>query len=142
MSTHWRLAAGGAATTIFISLLGAGAIWMYFGGAYVGAYLYGAGVGVVSFTSIAVTAALLGGHLSGGRILLGLAVYVGRLIFAAVGIGLPIYLGDWPALSLLGGFAGVYIVENVVLLIGAPKTVGETTAVRAVGERAERRTGV
>ena len=142
MSTHWRLAVNGAATTILISLFGAGVIWVYFGGAYVGSYLYGAGVGVASFTSIAVTAALLGGRLSGGRILLGLAVYVGRLIFAAVGIGLPIYLGDWPALSLLGGFAGVYVVENVVLLIGAPRTVGETTAVRPMGERVERRDGV
>lgn len=142
MSTHWRLAAGGATVTVLLSLFAAGALWLYFGGAYAGAYLYGAGIGIVCFTSIAITAALLGGRLSGDRIVLGLAVYVGRLVFAAVGIGLPMYLGDWPALSLLGGFAGVYVVENVVLLLSASRTAGGTSAVRSAGEGVERRTGV
>lgn len=142
MSAHWRLAAGGAAATVLISLLVGASVWYGFGGAYAGAYVYGAGIGVVSFTSIALTAALLGGRLSGDRIVLGLLVYVGRLVFAAVGLGLPMYLADWPALSLLGGFAAVYVVENVVLLMGAPKTVGGASAVRSAGEGVERRTGV
>ena len=142
MSTHWRLAAGGATVTVILSLLGAGAVWGYFGGIHAGAYLYGAGIGVVCFTSIAVTAALLGGRLSGDRIVLGLLVYVGRLVFAAMGLGLPMYLADWPALALLGGFTGVYVVENVVLLMGAPRTVGGASAVGAAGEGVERRTGV
>ena len=142
MSTHWRLAAGGATATVLISLLLAGVVWYYFGGVYAGAYVYGAGIGVVCFTSIAVTAALLGGRLSGDRIVLGLLVYVGRLVFAAVGLGLPMYLADWPTLAMIGGFAGVYVVENVVLLVGAPRTVGGTTAVGSAGEGVERRTGV
>ncbi len=86
MSTHWRLAAGGATATMIASLFIAGVVWYYVGGAAAGAYAYGAGIGVVSFTSIAVTAALLGGRLSGDRIVLGLAVYVGRLVFAAVAL--------------------------------------------------------
>ena len=142
MSTHWRLAAGGAIATVIISLLAAGVILYYSGGAAAGAYAYGAGVGVVCFTSIAVTAALLGGRLSGDRIVLGLLVYVGRLVFAAVGLGLPMYFGDWPALPLIGGFAGVYVVENVVLLLGAPRTVGGTSAARSLGEGVERRSRV
>ncbi len=142
MSAHWRLAAGGATATVLISLLAGGLVWYYFGGAYAGAYVYGAGIGVVCYTAIALTAALLGGRLSGDRIVLGLLVYVGRLVFAAVGLGLPMYLADWPALAMLGGFAGVYVVENVVLLIGAPRTIGGTSAVRSVGEGVERRTGV
>jgi hypothetical protein len=126
-----------------ISLLVAGAVWYYSGGTHAGAYLYGVGVGVVCFTSIAVTAALLGGRLSGDRIVLGLAVYFGRLVFAAVGLGVPIYLGSLPAVPLLCGFAGVYVVENVVLLVGAPaKMVGESSAVRSGRGGVERRTEV
>jgi hypothetical protein len=143
LSTHWRLAAGGAAVAGLISLLAAGTIWYHFGGTHAGAYLYGVGVGVVCFTSIAVTAALLGGRISGDRIVLGLAVYFGRLAFAAVGLGVPIYLGSLPAVPLLCGFAGVYVVENVVLLVGAPaKMAGESPAVRSGRGGVERRTGV
>ena len=142
MSAHWRLAAGGATVTVLISLLAAGVVWYYFGGAEAGAYLYGVGIGVVCFPSIAVTAALLGGRLSGSRIVLGLVVYFGRLVFAAVALGVPIYLGYWPALPLLCGFAGVYIIENIVLLAGAPSSEGGSTAHRSVREGVERRTGV
>ena len=141
MSAHWRLAVGGATVTFIVSLMAAGVVWRLFGGAYAGAYLYGVGVGLLCFTSIAVTAALLGGRLSGDRIVMGLAVYVGRLVFAAVALGLPMYLGGWPVLALLCGFAGVYVVENVVILLGAPRTVGGAAGVGARGG-AERRTGV
>lgn len=143
MSVHWRLAAGGAAVAGLISLFAAGTVWYYFDGMHAGAYLYGVGVGVVCFTSIAVTAALLGGGLSGDRIVLGLAVYFGRLVFAAVGLGVPIYLGSLPAVPLLCGFAGVYLVENVVLLAGAPaKMAGERPAVPSGRGGVERRTEV
>jgi hypothetical protein len=140
VSAHWRLAAGGAAVTVLVALLVAGVIWYYFGGGHAGAYLYGAGIGVVCFTSIAVTAALLGGRLTGDRIVLGLAVYFGRLGFAAVALGVPIYTEAWPVVPLVSGFAGVYIVENVVLLMGAPKRIENGSAVRGGG--VERRTGV
>ncbi|HEY6714638.1 MAG TPA: hypothetical protein VI055_20505 [Rubrobacter sp.] len=124
MSAHWRLALGGAAATAVMSLAAAAVVGYYFGAVYAGAFLYGAGVGLVSFTSIAITAWLLGGKLSGERVLLGVAIYFGRLVFAVVAVGAPIVLASWPALALIGGFAGVYVVENVLLLFGAVKVRG------------------
>ena len=106
MSAHWRLALGGAAATAVMSLGAAAIVGYYFGAVYAGAFLYGAGVGLVSFTSIAITAWLLGGRMSGERVLLGVAVYFGRLVFAVVAVGAPIFLASWPALALIGGFAG------------------------------------
>lgn len=118
----------------------AGIIAYAFGGVYGWAFTYGAVIGVISFTSIALTAALMGGRFTGERILLGLAVYVGRLVFAAVAIGVPIYFGALPALAMVGGFAGVYVVENIALLMAAPRSVD--SAARRVGGATERRTGV
>ena len=94
MSAHWRLALGGAAATAVMSLGAAAAVGYYFGAVYAGAFLYGAGVGLVSFTSIALTAWLLGGKLSGERVLLGVGVYFGRLVFAVVAVGAPIIMED------------------------------------------------
>lgn len=122
------------------SLLAAGVAAYAFGGVYGGAFLYGAGVGIVSFTSIAITAALLGGRFTGERILLGLAVYVGRLLFAATAIGVPIYFGTLPTLAMVCGFAGVYIMENIAILVAAPRSV--SSAARHAGGGTERRTGV
>ncbi len=124
MSTHWRLAAGGAALAASISLVVTLIVGMYAGWANAGAFLYGAGVGVASFTTIAVTATLLSGKLTGGKVLLGMAVYVGRLLFAVVAVGVPLYLGSWPALPMICGFAGVYVIENVLLLLGAARARG------------------
>ena len=124
MSAHWRLAVGGAALTALLSLLVALVVAIYAGWAEAGALLYGAGIGVVSFTSIALTASLLGGRFAGEKLLLGVAVYFGRLLFAVVAMGVPLYLGSWPALPLIGGFTGVYVVENVLLLIGAWRVRG------------------
>lgn len=140
MSAHWRLAVWGAALTILVSLVAAAVLGYYFGVTHAGAFLYGAAIGVLSFTSIAMTAALLGGRISSDRIVLGLAVYFGRLVFAAGAVGIPLYLGSWPALPMLCGLAGVYVVENLALLFGASKTA--TTIKRPVSERVERRTGV
>src|SRR3712207_7063188 len=105
MSAHWRLALGGAAATAVMSLGAAAVVGYYFGAVYAGAFLYGAGVGLLSFTSIAITAWLLGGKLSGERVLLGVAVYFGRLVFGVVAVGAPIFLASWPALALIGGVA-------------------------------------
>ena len=124
MSTHWRLAVGGAALTVLLSLVVALVVGISVGWADAGAFLYGAGVGVVSFTSIAVTASLLGGRFTGEKLLLGVAVYFGRLLFAVAAVGVPILLGSWPVLAMVCGFAGVYVVENVLLLVGAWKAGG------------------
>jgi hypothetical protein len=60
-----------------------------------------------------------------------------------VGTGIPAYLGLWPVLPMLVGFAGVYLAENVVLLPGAMKIISNPGAKRApgdpVGEGEERR---
>jgi hypothetical protein len=135
MNAHWRLALGGAAATAVMSLGAAAVVGYYFGAVYAGAFLYGAGVGLVSFTSIAITAWLLGGKLSGERVLLGVAIYFGRLMLVVVAIGAPIFLASWPALALIGGFAGVYVVENVLLLIGAVKVRGTYGRGAGVGDR-------
>ena len=58
------------------------------------------------------------------RVLVGAAFYVGRLLFAAVAVLVPVYAGGWPALPILGGLAGVYAIENVVVLWLASKTAG------------------
>src|SRR5918995_299453 len=135
MSAHWRLALGGAAATALMSLGAAAVVGYYFGAGYAGAFLYGAGVGLVSFTSIAITAWLLGGKLSGERVLLGVAIYFGRLLLVVVAVGAPIFLASWPALALIGGFAGVYVVENALLLIGAAKVRGAFGRGAGVGDR-------
>ena len=124
MSTHWRLAVGGAALTVLLSLVVAVVVGVYAGWADAGAFLYGAGVGVVSFTSIAVTASLLGGRFTGEKMLLGVAVYFGRLVFAVMAVGVPLFWASWPALAVVCGFAGVYVVENVLLLVGAWRASG------------------
>ena len=36
--------------------------------------------------------------------------------FVAVALGIPAYLDLWPVVAMLGGFAGVYLAENAVLL--------------------------
>src|SRR5918995_27479 len=126
---------GGAAATAVMSLGAAAVVGYYFGAVYAGAFLYGAGVGLVSFTAIALTAWLLGGKLSGERVLLGVAVYFGRLVFAVVAVGAALLLASRPALALIGGFAGVYVVENVLLLFGAVKVRSTYGRGAGVGDR-------
>lgn len=119
MSPHWRLAAGGAVFAVSVSLLASAAVGYAFGSTYAAALLYGAVIGIVCFTSIAVTVALLGGRLVGERLPLVMGVYLGRLVFVFVGIGVPIVLEAWPVLAMLCGLVGVYVVENVLILFGA-----------------------
>lgn len=124
MNAQWRLALSGAVVATVVSLCVAAIGAYYFGLAHSGAFLYGALVGLVTYSSIALTAWLLGGSFSGERMLLGMVIYIGRLIFAALAIGIPMFIGSWPALAMVSGFAMVYLVENLVLLIGAARTVG------------------
>lgn len=133
MNTHSRLALKGAAVMVALALPVGAMIGYYTDRAHAVAFLYGVGVGVASFASIALTVSLLLVRPSGLRILLGTAVYAGRLLFAAVAVGLPIYLNLWPVLPLLCGFAGVYVAENVLLLAMAPKTTGHAAVSSARG---------
>jgi hypothetical protein len=47
--------------------------------------------------------------------------FVARCGLAAGALGVPAYLGLWPVLPMLGGFAGVYLAENILLMPGAIK---------------------
>lgn len=112
-----QLSAQGFVAIALATLPIAGVVYYYFGAANAGAFAYGVGVGVVVFTAIALTVSLIMGPTSGGRMLLGAIVYVGRLGFAALAIGVPVALADWSIAWIFCGFAVVYAVENVTVLV-------------------------
>jgi hypothetical protein len=122
--SHWSLAVRGTILTLVLALLASLAFAYYLDPADAVAFLYGVGVGVLSFASIAVTVSMFTVRPTGRRVLFGAAFYVGRLLFAAVAVLVPVYLGGWPALPMLGGLAGVYAIENVVVLWLASKNAG------------------
>lgn len=130
MSAHWRLAVRGAVLTLVLALGAGAAFGYYLDFVWAGAFLYGVGVGVVSFASIALTVSLVTVRPTAVRVMFGAASYVGRLVFAAVAIMVPAYIELLPALPMVVGFAGVYAIENVVLLLLAPKSVGRNRAER------------
>lgn len=111
-----RLVALGVAAIVAVALPATAAVYYYFGASYGVAFVYGVAVGMVTFASTAVTASLLTGPTTGSRMAWGTVFYVGRLGFAAAAISVPVFLGVWPVLPVLGGFAGVYVVENVAIL--------------------------
>ena len=134
MRAHWSLAARGTILTLVLALLASLVVVYYLDRADAVAFLYGVGVGVLSFASIAVTVSMFTVRPTGRRVMFGAAFYVGRLFLAAVAVLVPVYLGGWPALPILGGLGGVYAIENVVVLWLASKTV------RLEHEGVERRT--
>ena len=142
MSTHSRLALRGAALALLLALPAGAAVWYYFGRADTLSFVYGVGVGILGFASIALTVSLLTVRPSGVRILLGVASYGGRLAFALVAIGVPVYLGSWPVLPMLCGVVGVYVVENVSLLKMAPRSIPVRAPGPSVRGGAERRTEI
>ena len=105
-------------------------------------FLYGVGVGVVGFASIALTVSLLTVRPSGVRILLGVASYGARLVLVVAAVGIAVYVDAWPVLPMLCGLAGVYVVENLLLLKMAPKSARVGNSARPVRGSVERRTEV
>lgn len=142
MSTHSRLALRGAIRTLALAVPVGAMVWYYFERAHAISYMYGVGVGVVGFASIALTVSLLTVRPSGVRIMLGVASYGARLVFVVVAVGVPVYLQAWPVVPMLCGLAGVYVVENVLLMKMAPKTVRAGNPARPVRGGVERRTEV
>lgn len=114
-------------------------IYMYYSGVYVGAFVYGGGVGVLSFLSTAATVSLLTGKNTLWRAI-GAFSFVVRYTFVAGAIGLPAYLGLWPAVPMAAGFAGVYLAENFMLLPGVVERAGGKPGGRRASKRVERRT--
>lgn len=121
MSQLGRLAVRGAIFVLVAAVPGALAVAYYFGLVESLSFGYGAGVGLVVFASIAVALSLILNQQSPGNMALGAGIYVGRLMFAGVAIAVPVLLDLLPILPMVGGFVGVYVVENLVLLLGARK---------------------
>jgi hypothetical protein len=140
MSPHWRLAFQYAMWVSIGAVLVGVVVWFLYGGPYAGAFLYGVGVGIVSFVSTALTVSLLTGQSKTFGVLIVAISFMVRYGFVACALGVPAYLGLWPVLAMLGGFAGVYLSENVVLLPGVlSSTSMKRETGRSVSERVERR---
>jgi hypothetical protein len=137
MSMHWRLAARFAGLICVVAVVAAVVLWRFHGDAHAGALLYGAFIGLVSFLSTAASVSLLTGGSVVGR-MLGACSFFMRYGFVAGALGVPAYFEVWPVVAMLGGFAGVYLFENVMLLPGMLAVMGRSRAGRAGRSRSER----
>lgn len=130
MGEHWRLALRYAAWVGSVSVLAGGLVWLYYGVAYAGAMFYGVAVGLTSFVSTALSVSWI---TSSSELLraLGAGTFFLRYGFVALALGVPAYLGLWPAVAMLAGFSGVYLAENAVLLPGVVKIMSKPSGTRA-----------
>lgn len=112
-----RLTTLGVLAIAAVALPAVAVVYYYFGGVNAGAFVYGVGIGVVVFTAIALTVSLITAPTSSGWMLLGALIYVGRLGFAALAIGVPVAVAGWPIAAIFCGFVVVYVVENVAVLV-------------------------
>lgn len=146
MSAHWRLALRGAGWMVFLAILVAAGLFFTFDAAEAGSFVYGAGMGIVSFISMAITVSLFAGRPAVVVAVIALGSFFARLGFAVVALGAPAYLDLWPVLPMVCGFAAVYVAENLLLLKMAPKTASGSDARRSDGgpgrSGAERKVGV
>ncbi|MDQ4062895.1 MAG: hypothetical protein M3122_03160 [Actinomycetota bacterium] len=100
-------------------------LFLVYGEAHVRSYGYGVGTGVLSFISMALTVMLLTDRSRFWRVV-GAVSFIMRYGFVAGALGVPAYLDLWPVVAMLGGFAWVYVAENVVLLPRMMRVIGET----------------
>jgi F0F1-type ATP synthase assembly protein I len=128
MSDHWRLALWYAAWLLGLAALISAALFLVYGGVHAWSFLYGAGAAVLSFVSTALTISLFAGRSMAAGVMIGGASFVVRLVFAAAVLGIPAYLGLWPVVPMLTGFAGVYVAENVVAAVRMSKTRNQSSA--------------
>lgn len=142
MSGHWRIALRCGALMIVLAAPVAGAIFYFYGRDHSLAFCYGAGTGIVSFVSTAVTVSLLTGRSKVAGVVIGASSFGARYGFAAVALGVPAYLELWPVVAMLIGFVGVYFAETIVLVPLAVRTMNIPGARRPVGEVVERRAEV
>jgi hypothetical protein len=117
MSAHWRLAGRNALWIAVLAIPGGAAVYYFYGGAYVGAFYYGAGLGIASLISMALTVSLLTGRSDVWRVI-GVAFLAVRYGLIVGALAIPTYLSLWPVVAMFGGFVGVYLTENVVLVPG------------------------
>jgi hypothetical protein len=146
MSAHWRITVRYAALVSAGALVAGSAIWLLYGASHAGAFLYGVAMGLLSFVSMAVTVSMLTGRSAAAMMTLGAGSFGARCIFAAVTLGIPAYLSLWPVLAMLGGFAGVYLAENVLLLLMMPRKISRPDANNRENnpgqEEAQRKVGI
>jgi hypothetical protein len=128
MKPHWRIAIRYVALVSAGALVAGVAIWLSYGASYAWAFIYGVAMGLLSFASMAVTVSMLTGRSSAATMMLGACSFVARCVFAAVTLGIPAYLSLWPVLAMLGGFAVVYLAENVLLLLMMPRKISRPNA--------------
>ena len=121
MGDHWCLAFRCAGWIIALMAPVAALLLYIYDLAHAEAFGYGVGIGLVSLLSTALTVSLLWGPSMTLGMMVGAFSFAARCGLAAGALGLPAYLGLWPVLPMLGGFAGVYLVENIVLMPGALK---------------------
>jgi hypothetical protein len=138
MSAHWQLAIRYAAWVSAGAALVGVVVWFLYGEPHAGAFLFGVGAGLLSFVSTALTVSLMPVSSTVVGIMVGGASFGARCGFAAAVLGVPAYLELWPVLPMLGGFAGVYLAENAILLPGVSKAVSSSDTGH---ERVERKVG-
>ena len=145
MSDHWRLALRYAAWIFAAAVLISAALFLLYGGSHAWSFFYGAGAAILSFVSTALTISLFAGRSVAAGVMIGAGSFVVRLAFAAAVLGIPAYLGLWPVVPMLVGFAGVYVAENVAAAFRVARSRNvpgaEPGTGGSAGEGAERRVG-
>jgi len=116
VSDHWRLAVWSTVWMVVLAVPVGVAVSYAYGKDHAGAFGYGVGVGLLSFVSTALTVSLIAGRSMAGGMMIGGFSFAARYGFSAGALGIPAYLELWPVLAMLGGFAGVYLAETIVLL--------------------------
>jgi F0F1-type ATP synthase assembly protein I len=125
MSDHWRVALRYAAWILVGAVLISSVLLIVFGAGHAWSFFYGAGAAVLSFVSTALTISLFAGRSMAAGVMIGAGSFVARLAFAAAVLGIPAYLGMWPVVPMLAGFAGVYVAENVAAMLRVARSKNE-----------------
>lgn len=127
MSGHWGVAGRNAAWIVALAVPAGIVLFFLYGASHAVAYCYGVGTGILSFVSMALTVSLL---TEGSKLwrVVGAVSFGARYGFVAGALGVPAYWSLWPVVAMLGGFAWVYLAENVVLLPRMMRVIGETRA--------------
>lgn len=90
-------------------------VWFYFGVGNAGGFWYGAALGIVSFSSTALSVAGLTGRSDLWRAL-GVGSFALRYGIVLLALWLPASYAGWPVVAMVAGFMGVYLSGNVLLL--------------------------
>ncbi len=122
MSDHWRLALRYSVWLLGVAVVISAVLFLVYGGGHAWSFFYGAGAAILSFVSTALTISLFAGRSMAAGVMIGAGSFVVRLAFAAAVLGIPAYLGLWPVVPMLVGFAGVYVAENVAATIRVART--------------------